>query len=197
MLLKCGKFLGGIQRCIYNSRALPVEHLFASRLLAMGLLLQGDNVETASIPCITSDRAIGVFGRILSLLNTGPRCPCGLASEVGMREREIYPYLAELLARRWISALTDSSFVPTGEFEPRNSKSDEQGLRRSELDSRIADCCRQQASLDIAPSEEDKIQQTTLLWYDLFRAMEEIPLQVRPVLYVALTRAGREVASIL
>src|SRR5262245_6975770 len=92
------------------------------------------------------------FKEILDIIRQGPQCPCGIALRIGLPEREIYPYLAEMLARDWVALSVPSL------------KGQERAAKQRQLIDRLASALGTRVAT-VGADEEDLID-ASQKWYD-------------------------------
>src|SRR5581483_8651400 len=107
------------------------------------------------------EETVQTFADILEVSRRGPQCPCGIANEVGLAERDIYPYLAEMLAREWVVII-----IP----------SESQGVHvanQSELLARHAATLSDVSKLS-SDNHGNGLLDKTQAWYDFFKAIRPV-----------------------
>ena len=123
------------------------------------------------------EEAFHTFRRILAALQHRAACPCALAMRVGIPEQDVYPFLAELLARDWIRVVSVDALT-----------------RTSSEDSRLLDQARVTAQTKLAALSSDhphlRIVEATRIWFDFFREIAKLQASADPVYVAALTRTG-------
>lgn len=117
-----------------------------------------------------------LFQSIRNQLAAGRQCPCGLAAELQISERELFPYLAEMLATEQVT------LVPDGYFNKKMV------TRPSEFQANLAATIEAHERLgEHVESEVELVEMRTSLWYDFFKAIDTGDPYNRPIYHIALT----------
>jgi hypothetical protein len=147
---------------------------------------QGDQTMTlVEVPPLSSADAVLIFEQLLRSLSDGPQCACSLANEAQLREREVYPFLAELLAREWISPFTESDLAAVLNITERQLGEPERDLAAmiSSMVTRLQGIPMSSTEGIVARSRE---------WYEFFRELGRLPSHVQAVLYFQISPLGRD-----
>ena len=151
------------------------------------------NVITTLDP-VDSRSAHWVAKTALRELAKGPQCPCGLAQRIRVQRKALYPYLAELIARGWISVYTPGELAARG--EKRLHAPDRQDLLESNMLQEELDRTRSASATEfqgLPPSQ--RIEKRSILWYDFFRFLEHPSLSRLPIVFLIRTGLGSQIAD--
>ena len=122
---------------------------------------------------ITNGMVLATFSKILESLKNGAQCPCFLAINIVIPRKKIYPYLSELLARKWITIMSLSEF--------RHSVAVDKDFDE------LYDKARDEAS------KLSAIQDLTQHWYEFFKKLEMKFKDADETFFLVLTKEGKAV----
>lgn len=120
---------------------------------------------------------VDVFHQVLNLLAAGPQCACDMALDLGCSEKDLYPYLAELLARGWITIVRPPTEALTSEAQSKLKDILTQAFAKAQA---IADRDQNRA----------RVGEISLHWYGVFKELK--PLRDQVLYFLAATPAGFE-----
>ncbi len=133
-----------------------------------------------------------MFATILGALRAGPQCPCTLALRAAEPERHLYPYLAELLARGWVTVITESQVRAStrahDEWEAASATADfvEREVRTTEAEISRCECIQ---------DPRERLAEKTRTWFAFFRRLAPQQEQRWVAFYLAITKDGLSAMS--
>lgn len=118
-----------------------------------------------------------LYEAIQDKLRSGPQCPCGIAAELEINEKTLFPYLAEMLGREQVKIIPDSPF--NGRTAPRD-------LQFVQL---LNKTLFSHENLSPAAGEEiteEVVKERALKWYGFFVSLNSGDSNRRPIYYISL-----------